>query len=204
MKEEKPHMTKRQLQAITTKNKIYEAALQVINEKGFDSVSIEDITNRAEVSKGSFYTYFESKEALLFETFRKSDEIYEKAFEELDDEAFLQKITHFVRISYSNYESRGKGIIKAIVSNYFSFPDKTFYGEDRALLKCLKKIVLDGKREKFLSETIPTQSYVNELLSTLIGIEVMWCISDQGASLADMAANAIEVTARGMMQMTSV
>lgn len=204
MKGQKNHMTKRQLQAIETKNRIYNAALEVINEKGFNNVSIEDITNRAEVAKGSFYTYFESKEALLFETFRQSDEIYEKAFAELGDEMFLNKIVHFVKISYEQYEKRGKGIIKAIVANYFTFPDNTFYGEDRALLKCLKEIVEIGKSEKALSGKVMTSKYVSQLLSTLIGIEVMWCIDDQGMNLADMASGAIEVTARGMMQMSEV
>ena len=45
-------LTKRQLQAIETKKKIYDAAVQVINEKGFGNVSIEDITTRANVAKG--------------------------------------------------------------------------------------------------------------------------------------------------------
>ena len=46
-------LTKRQLQAIETKKKIYDAAVQVINEKGFGNVSIEDITTRANVAKGN-------------------------------------------------------------------------------------------------------------------------------------------------------
>ena len=79
-------LTKRQLQAIETKKKIYDAAVQVINEKGFGNVSIEDITTRANVAKGSFYTYFTSKEDLLFDTFRQSDAVYAQAFAQVQDE----------------------------------------------------------------------------------------------------------------------
>ena len=48
--------TKRQLQAMETKNKIYKAAIEEINKKGFNNVNIEDITTAANVAKGSFYT----------------------------------------------------------------------------------------------------------------------------------------------------
>jgi AcrR family transcriptional regulator len=193
-------LTKRQLQAIETKKKIYDAAVQVINEKGFGNVSIEDITTRANVAKGSFYTYFTSKEDLLFDTFRQSDAVYAQAFAQVQDEDFLPMVTRFVKISYTEYEKRGKGIIKAIVANYFTFPDNNFYGEDRDLLKCLTHIVTKGKLQNRLSDQVSTAHYVSLLLSTLIGVEVMWCIDDRGSRLADMAADAIEVTARGMMQ----
>ena len=44
--------------ALKTREKIYESALKVINEKGYNNVNIEDITTEANVAKGSFYTYF--------------------------------------------------------------------------------------------------------------------------------------------------
>lgn len=46
---------------------ILNSALKLFLEKGFSSTSIEDITKLAGVSKGSFYTYFPSKEGLLNE-----------------------------------------------------------------------------------------------------------------------------------------
>ncbi len=198
-----PRLTKRQLQAIETKKKIYDTAVQVINEKGFGNVSIEDITTRANVAKGSFYTYFKSKEDLLFDTFRQSDAVYAQAFAQVQNEDFLPMMIDFVRISYTEYEKRGKGIIKAIVANYFTFPDNNFYGEDRDLLKCLNHIVTKGKLQNYLSAHMATAQYVNLLLSTLIGVEVMWCIDDQGRNLADMAVDAIEVTAQGMLQIAA-
>ena len=193
-------MTKRQLQALETKNKIYNAAIAIINEKGFNNISIEDITTYANVAKGSFYTYFESKEALVFYTFKQSDEVYEKAFQKVKDKDFLSRIVHFIKISYKEYEKRGKGIIKAMVSNYFTFPDYNFYSKDRDLLKCLNKLIEQGKEQAVLDEDIPTYKYVNLILSTLVGVEVMWCIDDQGSSLSDMIAEAVHVTAMGMLK----
>ena len=192
--------TKRQLQAMETKDKIYNAALKEINEKGFGNVSVEDITTAANVAKGTFYTHFESKEALVFYTFQWSDEIYKQAYERVKGQDFLYMVTHFVRISYTAYEKRGKGIIKAMISNYFTMPGRSFYGRDRALLQCLSEIVESGKTERVLDTAYPTERYVDILLSTMIGVEVMWCFDSQELSLADLIEEAVLVVAKGMMQ----
>jgi len=48
-----------------TMRKILDAALAEFGEKGFSESSIVSITSRAKVELGTFYTYFDSKEALF-------------------------------------------------------------------------------------------------------------------------------------------
>src|SRR5215213_9425354 len=48
-----------------TMRKILNAALAEFGEKGFSESSIVSITGRAKVALGTFYTYFDSKEALF-------------------------------------------------------------------------------------------------------------------------------------------
>mgnify|MGYP000450996243 CR=1 FL=1 len=48
-----------------TMRKILDAALAEFGERGFSDSSIVSITSRAKVALGTFYTYFESKEALF-------------------------------------------------------------------------------------------------------------------------------------------
>jgi AcrR family transcriptional regulator len=48
-----------------TMRKILDAALAEFGEKGFSESSIVSITGRAKVALGTFYTYFDSKEALF-------------------------------------------------------------------------------------------------------------------------------------------
>ncbi len=47
------------------KKRIIDVAIRLINEKGFDNVSVSEITKAAGVSKGAFYIHFESKEDLI-------------------------------------------------------------------------------------------------------------------------------------------
>ena len=46
-----------------TRELLMRAGLEVLTEKGFSSTGIEEILGRVSVPKGSFYHYFESKEA---------------------------------------------------------------------------------------------------------------------------------------------
>ena len=53
-----------------TLRKILDAALEEFGEKGFSDGSIVGITSRARVALGTFYTYFDSKEAVFHELVR--------------------------------------------------------------------------------------------------------------------------------------
>ena len=47
-----------------TKEKLIQAGLKTLLEKGFNGVGVQEITEVAGVPKGSFYNHFESKDAL--------------------------------------------------------------------------------------------------------------------------------------------
>src|SRR5579872_5044139 len=46
------------------REKLLDAGLKVLIEKGYNGSGVQDITDAAGVPKGSFYNHFESKEAL--------------------------------------------------------------------------------------------------------------------------------------------
>ena len=49
---------------LNVREQILSAGLSTLRRKGFNATSVEDITEAADVPKGSFYNHFESKEAL--------------------------------------------------------------------------------------------------------------------------------------------
>jgi AcrR family transcriptional regulator len=54
-----------QRRASRTRNRLMEAALAMFAEKGISATTIEDITEQADVGKGTFYRHFSTKEAVL-------------------------------------------------------------------------------------------------------------------------------------------
>lgn len=194
-------MTNRQIKAQDTKQKIYDAALVVIQQKGYANVSIGDITEAAGVAKGSFYTHFDSKESLLRFTFDQLNPIYIRAYNQVKDLDFLESLHSFIRISFADLEKIGKEIIKALVVNYFSDEFLGVYlDRNRQIYKCLDMIIATGKVQGAVRNDVPTKEYVRIIFSSLIGAEEYWCMMpDDDESLAELAAQNVRLIAMGIM-----
>jgi TetR/AcrR family transcriptional repressor of nem operon len=61
---------------IGTRDLLLRAGLEVLTEKGFATACIEEILTRVQVPKGSFYHYFESKEAFGLELIERYAEFF--------------------------------------------------------------------------------------------------------------------------------
>jgi TetR/AcrR family transcriptional regulator, fatty acid metabolism regulator protein len=64
-------ITKRQEQALETKERIYSAAIDLMDREGFENITIADISKKAGVSVGAFYHYFTSKNDIQQRYFTK-------------------------------------------------------------------------------------------------------------------------------------
>jgi AcrR family transcriptional regulator len=56
---------RRQRRAIETRMRLFRCALALIAEHGLHNVTVEDITEAADVGKGTFFNYFETKDHVL-------------------------------------------------------------------------------------------------------------------------------------------
>jgi AcrR family transcriptional regulator len=66
--------SRRTLQKEATRDHLYATALQLFEERGYESVSIDDIVRATGVARGTFYFHFARKDDLLLEMIRRSDQ----------------------------------------------------------------------------------------------------------------------------------
>jgi len=86
----------------TTKEKIFYAAVELFAAKGYNAVSIREITNKVGIKESSLYNHFRSKESLLDEIFdyfqgrmeeiQPSNEVIDYQMSILSPEMFFQQI----------------------------------------------------------------------------------------------------------------
>src|SRR5574341_980151 len=58
-------LSRRERKKDETRTRIFRAAVALFREKGFESTTVDEITERADVAKGTFFNYFPKKESVL-------------------------------------------------------------------------------------------------------------------------------------------
>ena len=64
-KHNKPNKNRGQKRAAKTRRKLKEAALDVFSEKGIDAATVENITEKADLGKGTLYRHFADKDEIV-------------------------------------------------------------------------------------------------------------------------------------------
>jgi AcrR family transcriptional regulator len=67
-----------------TRRRLMKATYEIIAERGFEGLVIQDITQRADVGYGSFYNHFASKEAIVEATIEAAQLRTKQMYEHLD------------------------------------------------------------------------------------------------------------------------
>jgi len=111
------------------RNEILDAAQRLVFRKGYEQMSIQDILDEMQISKGAFYHYFSSKPALLDAlTERIEEEALNHFSPILQDEQLsaLEKIERFFT-STARWKTANKSYLMAIL--------RIWYHDDNAIVR---------------------------------------------------------------------
>ena len=85
-------MSIRDEQRERTRRKLYECALEVFRRDGVDACRIDDIATAAGTSRGTFYFHFPTKEHVLLERMRETEEVICDAMDAVPLEAPVDEV----------------------------------------------------------------------------------------------------------------
>jgi TetR/AcrR family transcriptional regulator, fatty acid metabolism regulator protein len=174
--------TKRQLQAIETRNRIYTTAVRMLERNGFDNITIEQISKAADVSVGAFYHHFGSKFDILDEIFRRADDYFrEHVLDKLSGTTAAEKI-----VSYFDHYARfnvqmGVDHLSALYKTQSRF----FINSERLMVTVLRDVVAQGVRSGELKTELSSEEMTDFLFATARGVAYTWCLHDGGFSLRE-------------------
>jgi AcrR family transcriptional regulator len=57
--------TRRERKKDETRQRIFKAAIRLFRDRGFEATTVDDITEKADVAKGTFFNYFPRKDSVL-------------------------------------------------------------------------------------------------------------------------------------------
>ena len=172
----------RQARAAETRKRIVEAAIKLITENGFENVSIEDIAKEAEVSTGSFYTYFKKKEDIVEELNQLNFYHLAEITNEMEDKGLNDRLKYYCHEFLAEIERVGIEICRQWIRNNItpvsmavSDKESTKYDHD---VRAMESILEEGVRRGELSGSTPVAELALFLNAQLYGLMVAWCMSD--------------------------
>lgn len=137
------------------------AAYQVFSKVGFKAASISKITELANMSTGSFYNYYHSKEDIFSKIFiEENQKMHEQMMEALDfNEDVLSLFDHAIEIMY-NIFSKNK-----ILKEYFN-PEVNVFLKP-AMDKCGSEKIFHDFIEDFTREKLQEAGYTEKEMNDL-------------------------------------
>lgn len=139
-------LTKEDKRVIRSKRDLSNALDELLNEKNFDDISVQDITNKALVSKNTFYNNFLDKNELLMYLFTKySLEIFEQIEPLLNSDASFEIISKEALKCILNYFTENYFKFKKMIENDRS---KALYWNFYKFIQGIVAYIFDNYHEK--------------------------------------------------------
>jgi AcrR family transcriptional regulator len=112
---------RRQRRSAETRERLFRAALELFAQKGFNETTVEDITEAADVGKGTFFNYFPSKDHILLAFGEMQLAKLESAIEEARRTG--EPMPSFLRslgVRMTQEPARNPSIVRALLQAYLS------------------------------------------------------------------------------------
>lgn len=183
-------MGKRQEAALETRQKLIDAMRELLQEKEADRIGIEEVTIRAGVAKGTFYTYFKRKEDVIsviamecYQVVRKnalqfSGGVYEQLCRYLRDSAKIIK-KNTLQIAQNWIKS-----VAAPLPEEQGGIDKYRFDYDN-IMEMVKRAVERGE----LRSDTPCALMTRNIMNSYYGAVLSWCITKGETDLIENIDN---------------
>ncbi len=169
-------MTKREIATAVTRENLIETAESLLQQKGYEKMSVSDITRASGVAKGTFYNYFNKKEDIIFELNKRhltdlSDKITYLSQED-PVESIRNYLSEFLQTVVDSTVNMARQWVRFVAAS--SNQEKWQY--DNELLKRLIQELIDNGK---LKSNTPLDELSLLLTTEIYGVIFSWCISPE-------------------------
>ena len=169
-----------------TRGRIIEAAWRLFYLQGYDDTTVEEIIEESGTSRGSFYHYFEGKDALLSSLSYLFDEKYEQLMKSMDPD-----MDSFQKLMFLNQElfimienSISLDLLARLYSSQLiTRGDKHLLDHNRIYYKLLRQIMQEGQQRGQLRSDVTVSEMVRVYAMCERACIYDWCLSNGDYSL---------------------
>lgn len=177
-----------------TRGRIVSAAWKLFYEQGYEDTTVEEIIEQSHTSKGSFYHYFDGKDALLSTLSLLFDEKYEELRDTLDPDTPAMK-----QLLYLNAELFGmiensismELLARLLSTQLTTSGEKHLLDHSRVYYKLLRAIIAKGQEKGELTDRMSVSEMVKLYALSERALMYDWCLCGGEYSLKAYAAQVL-------------
>ena len=181
---EQPGTGRRQRRAAETRLRLFRCALKLFAKRGFAYVTVEDITEAADVGKGTFFNYFESKDHVLSVM---AEVQHGKVREALSATGKGKQSIHCVlhRLVRRLVEEPGRSpsLARSFISSFLASERVRTVIEYnmREGHKMIAQIVAAGQERGEIDPTLKKEKVAMQLMQSCMGTVLLWSLDETPA-----------------------
>ena len=178
-----------------TKSKIVSSAWKLFYEQGYDSTTIDEIIKDSGTSRGSFYHYFDGKDALVGSLAYLFDEKYEELIPNIDIEG--NSIELLLYLNNQLFEMIENTVDLELIKRLYATQlltkgEKQLLDHDRVYYRLLRKIILNGQKNGYITKGESVNELVKYYAFCERSILYDWCLVSGEYSLKEFGTQRME------------
>jgi len=185
-----------------TRQRIFNTAVSLFLEKGYDSVTIDEICRSVGLTKGAFYSHFKSKDQIVLERMLAVDEHYRTDILPLVEnlESSIDKVLSFVRLVIAHMAELGKATVRIAYLTQIGYDEKlsAIMTEKRTLYKIIQALVAEAQEKGELRSDLSSAQITQVIIHNIRGIVYNWCLSPSKFDLQEAGEDLIQVLSTGL------
>ena len=183
------------------RERIIDAAWKLFREEGFAETTINDILKEAEISKGTFYYYFRSKDDLL----DTLSEILDREYERLDHNE-PEGMSCFDKLMWLNYEVHSymeKNIDYRLLSYLYSAQIvkedfSSLLNRNRYYYKYIERLMYEGQQSGELTDDMTVSEMVSYFSMGERALVTEWCMNNGRFPFGEYSKRMFPVMMQGL------
>ena len=175
-----------------TRGKIVSAAWRLFYEQGYENTTLDDILEASETSKGTFYHYFEGKDALLGSLSELFDEKYEELIPSIGpEENALDVLLRLNRELFSMIDSSVslELLARLLSTQLTTHGEKHLLDRNRVYFRLLREVIRRGQSRGELRGDLSVNEIVKAYALMERALMYDWCLCSGEYSLSRYSAD---------------
>lgn len=177
---------RRERHRAATRERIFRAALRLFTQRGFLETTVEDITEAADVGKGTFFNYFPTKEHVLATFGAERLAVMECALDRARRGGAVLPVLRELLVDFAGQAKMNPALLRAIYAAHASCAPvrAELQQRVRAARRLLKEMISLAQDRTEVRRDIPPQELARLIQVVFLGVALAWCLNPDAPARA--------------------